>query len=770
MTVKIGDKLYGKKHDGTNGTFPDAGGRPSLSKALENRKPSPADEFNLADVPDFPPEALHRLKVLLNIVTVGDFDRRAEQCGWTRYGVLKSGPFFMDSAIADAATRALDRFVPRPDKLVAPSPSTKPHQLLGDLPNMPAGALVILQNNGLFSVQDLERLADKDHDGNTFRAIQSVAGIGLPLARKVHSAIGPRGPVPIANGKAPEPVPAPAPRAEPAPVDDMGFEDEHGVRLIPLGRIQASPLNPRKHFDESKLEELARSMRARGVLSPILVRPVPGSGAIPGYEVIGGERRWRAARLAGLNVIPAMVRNLDDKAALEVMVIENEQREDMTALEKAAGYRALMDNGRSAEDVAKAVGKSETVVRKLVKLLALPPVAVEALDAGRLDAETAALVARIPGEATREKMALHVLAGSTWWADRTPTAKQAAGGQVLSYRQTKDLIERHCMVELKGAPFDRERVNLTPAGPCALCPKRVGNLQSQDPQGYAGSRADVCTDPECFRAKVEAQQQEDAAAARAAGNRVLTPKQSEELFQNYNRHELRYSSDYVDLREKCHEDKQHRTYAKLIGEACAADVVVAFDPSGKLRRLLPKSKAGPALKAAGVGTGKASNRLAHSADDAKEQARRAAERRKQEAGNAAAMKAQEAVATKAQKLFAALDRLPSSDRECLRALAAALVDHCWHDAKRLVAKRRGAGIEHLQAMVEDARPVPPLPSSELFALVAELAAAREANGWGHPHYGEDAGKEFFDGWGIDKAELMAAAAAERKDKGKKVKA
>jgi ParB/RepB/Spo0J family partition protein len=763
MTVKIGDKLYGKKHHGTNGRN---GAKPSDGFADYGQALRESPKLPLRMVPGLSAGLQIRLSAELKIETIGDLDRYAAWNNLTRYGVFRSRPLLLDDEACNAAVAALATFGAT-DPVAAP---TKPHQLLGDLPNMPAAALAILQRNGLFSVQDLERLADREHDGNTFRAIRSVAGIGDPLARKVHSAIGPRGPVPIANGKAPE-VQAPAPTPEPpspasGQLDYMG--DEEGVRLIPVGRITASPLNPRKIFDEAKLEELAKSMRSRGVLSPILVRPLPGSGSLPGYEVIGGERRWRAAGMAGLKVIPAMVKNLDDKAALEVMVIENEQREDMTALEKARGYKALMDvGGKSAEAVAAAVGKSETTVRQLVKLLALPDVATAALVAGRLDAATAALVARIPGEATREKMALHVLAGSTWWADRTPTAKQAAGGEVLSFRQTKDLIERHCMVELKAAPFDRERVNLTPAGPCALCPKRVGNLQKQDPEGYAGSRADVCTDPECFRAKVEAQQQEDAAAARAAGNRVLTPKQSEDLFQTYDRHELRYGSDYVDLREKCHEDKEHRTYAKLIGEACAADVVVAFDPGGKLRRLLPKSKAGPALKAAGVGTGKASNRLANSEFDAKEQARRAAERKKQEAGNAAAQAAQEEVAAEAERLFAPLDRLAGEDRLCIRALAAAVLDHCWNDAQRLVAKRRGIGIEGLQALVD--APAATSRPSELLALVAELAAAREAHGWGHPHYGGDAGKEFFDGWGVDKANLMAAAAAERKDKGKKVR-
>ena len=141
-----------------------------------------------------------------------------------------------------------------------------------------------------------------------------------------------------------------------------------GVRDIDIAQIRANPNQPRQRFDEAALDELAQSIAEKGVLQPILVRP---SG--DGYEIIAGERRWRAAQKAQLHRIPALVRTLDDATTAEVALIENVQREDLNAIEEAEGYKKLILNfSHSQDEVGKLVGKSRSHVANLLRLLDLP--------------------------------------------------------------------------------------------------------------------------------------------------------------------------------------------------------------------------------------------------------------------------------------------------------------------------------------------------------------------------------------------------------------
>jgi len=141
-----------------------------------------------------------------------------------------------------------------------------------------------------------------------------------------------------------------------------------GVREVEIGRIRPGKGQPRKHFDAEAIAELSQSIAERGVLQPILLRP---SG--DGFEIIAGERRWRAAQQAQLHRIPAIIRELDDSATAEVALIENIQREDLNAVEEAEGFRQLIDRYAHSQDaVAKLVGKSRSHVANLLRLLDLP--------------------------------------------------------------------------------------------------------------------------------------------------------------------------------------------------------------------------------------------------------------------------------------------------------------------------------------------------------------------------------------------------------------
>ena len=149
---------------------------------------------------------------------------------------------------------------------------------------------------------------------------------------------------------------------------DSGPARPDGVREIEIGRIRPSPEQPRVQFDEDAIKELAESIAKRGVLQPILVRP---SG--DGFEIVAGERRWRAAQQARLHTIPALVREIDNSTTAELALIENIQREDLNAIEEAEGYRQLIErHGHTQEDVAKLVHKSRSHIANLLRLLGLP--------------------------------------------------------------------------------------------------------------------------------------------------------------------------------------------------------------------------------------------------------------------------------------------------------------------------------------------------------------------------------------------------------------
>lgn len=152
---------------------------------------------------------------------------------------------------------------------------------------------------------------------------------------------------------------------------------------IAIDRIVPNPKQPRRTFIEAELEELAESIRTKGVIQPILVRTDPAN--VEMFEIIAGERRWRAARRAGLSVIPAVVREMDDREMLEIAIIENVQRSDLNAVEEAEAYKALIDRfGRTQESVAQQVGKSREHVSNTLRLLNLPEDVREHVREGRL--------------------------------------------------------------------------------------------------------------------------------------------------------------------------------------------------------------------------------------------------------------------------------------------------------------------------------------------------------------------------------------------------
>jgi ParB family chromosome partitioning protein len=162
-------------------------------------------------------------------------------------------------------------------------------------------------------------------------------------------------------------------------------ETGHGPMTAAVGDLVPGPFQPRRRFDQSELEALADSIRRYGIMQPILVRADPDRPG--GYQIVAGERRWRAAQLAKLHEVPIAVRDLEDRDALEIALIENVQREDLSALEEAEGYRCLIDQfGGTQEELAQAVGKSRSHIANTLRLLSLPEPVQKWIEEGALSA------------------------------------------------------------------------------------------------------------------------------------------------------------------------------------------------------------------------------------------------------------------------------------------------------------------------------------------------------------------------------------------------
>jgi ParB family chromosome partitioning protein len=179
-----------------------------------------------------------------------------------------------------------------------------------------------------------------------------------------------------------------------------------GVRTVPIEFLRPCALQPRRYFGEDELAALTESIRAKGVLQPLLVRRV--SDGDEQYEIVAGERRWRAAQLAGCHELPVVVYALSDREALELALLENVQRQDLTALEEADGYRRLIDEfGHTHEELARTLGKSRSHIANLIRLLGLPAPLRAMLDSGQLSAghARALLGARDPAPLARQVVA-----------------------------------------------------------------------------------------------------------------------------------------------------------------------------------------------------------------------------------------------------------------------------------------------------------------------------------------------------------------------------
>jgi ParB family chromosome partitioning protein len=189
---------------------------------------------------------------------------------------------------------------------------------------------------------------------------------------------------------------------EPAPLGHR-LPPEGEQRMVSIAEVKSSPLNPRKDFRDDELMELAESIRTKGLVQPIVVRPDGMSG---GYEIVAGERRWRAAQKAGIHTIPVIIRELSDRELLELAIIENVQRQDLNAIEEATGYRELVERfDYSQEQLSEIIGKSRSHVANTLRLLRLPNGVQALVQQGQISAGHArALIGRDDAETLAKKI------------------------------------------------------------------------------------------------------------------------------------------------------------------------------------------------------------------------------------------------------------------------------------------------------------------------------------------------------------------------------
>lgn len=364
----------------------------------------------------------------------------------------------------------------------------------------------------------------------------------------------------------------------------------HYTRLA-LALLEPSLTNPRKHFDAAKLQELADSIKASDIHQPILVRPLPGNrvadtawepGSLrlravkPTHEIIAGERRYRAAKLAGLADVPVVVKHMTDDEVLEAQILENLQREDLSPLEEAEGYQTLMDRtGINADQVGHKVGKSRSYVYGRLKLLDLGQEGRTALRDGGIDASVALLLARIPDTAVQAQ-ALQTMIEQTNFTGQRPTARQAA--------QT---IRNRYMLALDKAPFDIKAA-LTDAGPCTTCPSRTG----ANPDLFAEVQgADLCTNPPCFEAKKAAHQAATMAKAHERGLTVIEGREAKALMPNAYDSRIDGYRRLDDKADSPTDQPLRKVLAKAMAKAGVQEVLLANPHrDGELVAVLPTSQ------------------------------------------------------------------------------------------------------------------------------------------------------------------------------------
>jgi ParB family chromosome partitioning protein len=265
-------------------------------------------------------------------------------------------------------------------------------------------------------------------------------------------------------------------------IGDVGTESSaerpRGQRRVATTSLRPNARNPRRNFSEDELDELTASLRERGMIQPIVARPV--RGAPDAYEIIAGERRWRAAQRAGLHEVPVVIIEATDAESLQLAIIENVQRADLNPLEEAEGYRALMeDYSHTQDDIAKMVGKSRSHVANTLRLLKLPPSIRAYIFKGKLDAGHARMLV---GQPNAEKLAEEIVARGLNVRQVEEIARQESGRNGKSPSRKRSAAKNADTLALEKRLSDALGlvVSIDHRGESGVVSIRYGNLDQLD--------------------------------------------------------------------------------------------------------------------------------------------------------------------------------------------------------------------------------------------------------------------------------------------------
>lgn len=392
---------------------------------------------------------------------------------------------------------------------------------------------------------------------------------------------------------------------------------ETKVEKIALNRIQPSKTNPRKHFDEAYIAELGESIRQKGIIQPITLRPdwcvgksdedvaqVNGNAPTPEFfEIVAGECRYRGAKAAQIDGAPSIVRLLGDKETLEIQLIENIQRKDITPVEEAEAYRRLLEMGHTVETIHQRTGLDRRTIYGKLKIIRAPDFLLEALAKKIVGEVHCEIVGRIPISEMRERAAREILNPGLLVETNEGGLRTIEGPMPM--RVAREWVAANYMRSLSGAPFDQKDETLVPpmiedatgerigGGACTDCPMRSGN--SLLVEGEI-KRPDVCMNPRCFAQKCDAYFARLQETALAEGKKLLSDTEAREVFEDDG--SLSFASPYVllsqqpDRAEVSVDVHKIPSWKKLVANLeSKPQIAVARDPRGRIVELVDRKLA-----------------------------------------------------------------------------------------------------------------------------------------------------------------------------------
>lgn len=360
-------------------------------------------------------------------------------------------------------------------------------------------------------------------------------------------------------------------------------------KLLDLDKVIRSSINPRRRFNEGALNELASNIRRHGVLQPILCRPTK-VGDDEFFEIVAGERRWRASRIAEQPQVPAIVREMTDTEALEIAVIENAQREDLHPLEEAEGFEALLKsyghseaNTQSVDDLAAKIGKSRTHIYNRLKLLQLIPDLRDAFFKDEFNATVAQQLARLPAKMQPKAYAA--------------LRKATADGEPINVRESAKLLRAQFHLRMDRATFPIEDASLLEGAPaCTQCPKMSGN----EPDLFGDEPDNVCTDGDCFQGKKLAFNERIKAKAREEGLEVMDGDNARAMLK-FGTASDELNGDYVYMdRGLPNLTGTDKTLTRLLGTLLKPSALFEHPKEHTLREIVLVSKAIDSLRKNGL--------------------------------------------------------------------------------------------------------------------------------------------------------------------------